>query len=248
MHEAQMHEFKCFVTLTYSDEHLPEGGTLVKKHVQKFMHDLRRHPQFDGYPIKFFACGEYGDETLRPHYHLLLFGADFPDKKLYSKSQRGDSLFTSDLLDKIWRLGQCKIGALTYESAAYCARYTLQKSGKKFDTGHYQKLDTSTGEIIEVQPEFNLMSRRPGLGQSWFDKFSGDVFPDDFILVNGRKTKPPRYYDKLLERRNPARLGSIKIHREKSAEDNSADSTPARLRVREAVKQSKISTLKRTLK
>lgn len=248
MHEAQMHEFKCFVTLTYADEHLPPGGTLKKKHVQKFMHDLRRHTLFDGYPIKFFACGEYGDETLRPHYHLLLYGVDFPDKKIYSRSQRGDTLFTSDTLDKIWRLGQCKIGALTFESAAYCARYTLQKNGKRFPVGHYQKLDSSTGEIIDVEPEFNLMSRRPGIGQSFFDRYASDVYPDDFVLINGRKAKPPRYYDKLLERSAPARLAAIKLNREKQAEEGTDETTPARLRVREAVKQSKISTLKRNLK
>jgi hypothetical protein len=247
MHEAQMHEFKCFITLTYDEANLPDGGTLVKSHLQRFIHELRRHKLFVGYPIKFFACGEYGEQTLRPHYHLLLYGVDFPDKKKYSQSERGDSLFTSAVLDQIWKRGQCKIGALTFESAAYCARYTLQKSGQRFTAGHYQTIDEITGEVIQLEPEFNSMSKHPGLGQTWFEKYSSDVYPDDFILINGRKTKPPRYYDKLLQRSNPTRLALIKISREKQSETNSHDTTTARLRVRETVKKSKLTTLKRGL-
>jgi len=247
MHEAQMHEFKCFVTLTYDEANLPHGGTLVKAHLQRFLHELRRHKQFAGIKIKFFACGEYGEQTLRPHYHALLFGVDFPDKQKYSKNGQGDSLFTSAVLDEIWKRGQCKIGALTFESAAYCARYTLAKNAKKFIAGHYQKIDEITGEVIQLEPEFNSMSKHPGLGQTWFEKYSSDVYPDDFILINGRKTKPPRYYDKLLERSNPTRLARLKINREKQSETNSHDTTTARLRVRETVKKSKLTTLKRGL-
>jgi hypothetical protein len=86
----------------------------------------------------------------------------------------------------------------------------LAKNAKKFSAGHYQKIDEITGEVIQLEPEFNSMSKHPGLGQSWFEKYSSDVYPDDFVLINGRKTKPPRYYDKLLERSNPTRLAQIK--------------------------------------
>lgn len=245
MHEAQLHEFKCFITLTYDNEHLPRGGTLVKKHLQDFFKRLRERKEFAALKIKYYACGEYGDETQRPHYHALIFGADFPDKKLYSRNAQGDSIFTSDLLDSIWSHGQCKIGALTYETAAYCARYVLKKAGKKFAAGHYERIDLETGEVITLVPEYAVMSRRPGIGADFYDRYASDIYPDDFVLHKGRKHKPPRYYDKLLERSNPARLAKIKIHRESKQADSADNNTTARLRVREAVKLSQISTLKR---
>lgn len=172
MHEAQMHEFNCFITLTYDNDNLPPGGSLDKTHIPIFIRALRDNVNFKNLKIKYYACGEYGDETLRPHYHICLFGADFPDKIRYSKTGQGHYLFTSKLLDKIWGRGGCKIGALTYETAAYTARYVLKKTGKKFPTGHFEKMDYATGEIIKLQPEFSLMSRRPGIGQTFFERFS----------------------------------------------------------------------------
>lgn len=242
-----MHEFNCFVTLTYDDDNLPHGGSLNKKHLTDFFKRLRARKEFLSIPIKYFACGEYGEQTQRPHYHACIFGIDFPDKRKYSKNGQGDFLFTSALLDEIWGLGQCKIGALSYETAAYTARYLLKKAGKQFGAGPFQKIDTTSGEVINLVPDYAVMSRRPGLGSRWFEKYATDVYPDDFVLHKGRKATPPRYYDKLLERANPLRHATTKIHREKKAALTADNSTTARLRVRETVKKSSISTLKRSL-
>ena len=81
MHERSMHERACFVTLTYDDEHLPPGKSLNYPDVQKFLRRLRKRV---GVPIRFYLCGEYGDDTDRPRYHICLFGFDFPDKALLS--------------------------------------------------------------------------------------------------------------------------------------------------------------------
>jgi len=247
MHEAQLHEFKCFITLTYDDRHLPAGGTLVPEHWTLFMKKLRKHPQFFPIPIKFMMCGEYGETTLRPHYHACIFGIEFPDQKKYSENGQGDCITTSALLDKIWSHGECKIGTLTYDSAAYTARYITKRSGKLFPLGHYTKVDQETGEVITVHPEFARMSNRPGLGKAWFEKYGNDVFPDDFVVIQGRRQKPPRYYDKLLQRQSPQLLAEIKQTRLENSAEASADHTTARLRVREKVKLSKISVLKRNL-
>lgn len=244
MHEAQLHEFKCFVTLTYDDDHLPENRTLVKKHFQEFMKNLRRHKQFAGIKIKYFMCGEYGEQTLRPHYHALIYGIDFPDKKLYSKRQ-GNLLFTSALLDKIWGRGECKIGALTFQSAAYVARYTLQKSGKKFPGGHYRLINKDTGETHDVLPEYGQASLRPAIGHDWYLRYASDIHNSDSAVVGGKEFKPPRYYDKLLKRHNPEKHENIKNARLEKQDQQSWNSTPERLRVRETVKKAATTYLKR---
>lgn len=248
MHEAACHEFNSFVTLTYDDQNLPDGGTLRPQDLDTFFKKLRKHKLFRDIKLKYFACGEYGDDKLRPHYHALLFGVDFPDKRKYRKGKNGDMLFTSDILDGIWRMGSCYLGTCTYQSAGYVARYTLKKAGKNFPAGHYQRVNTETGEIIDVFPEFQRMSRRPGIGQRWFDQFHSEVYPSDEVIVEGKSHKPPRYYDRLLARQNPARLAALKIHRENAGNLHSADRTTARLLVRETVKLAAIKSLKRELK
>ena len=124
VHEAQLHTDNCFLTLTYADEHLPKHNSVSVKELQLFMRYLRRAI----YPtkVRFFACGEYGDQFNRPHYHIALFGYDFPDKELFTK-RRANNLYISETLNKIWGKGHCSIGELNYQSAAYIARYVVKK-------------------------------------------------------------------------------------------------------------------------
>jgi len=110
---------------------------------------------------------------------------------------------------------------------------------------HYASLDLGTGEIIQRQPEYITMSRRPGIGAKFYEKFTSDIFPEDFVINRGKKIKVPKYYDRQLEKENPELLEQIKTRRQRSAAKRKADNTPERLRVRETVKLSQISTLKR---
>lgn len=247
-HEAQLHQFNCFVTLTYSDENLPEDRSLNHAHFQRFIHEVRRHPTFKGIRVSYLMCGEYGEQTLRPHYHAILFGIDFPDKKHYATRQ-GNRIFTSALLDKLWPHGQSKIGAVSPQSAAYVARYSVQNSGPKFPAGHYQWLNKTTGEIVTVKPEYGRMSTRPAIGKHWYAKFASDIHAFDSLVLQGKEFKPPRYYDKLLKQLNPERFAEIKASRLQKADTpvNHWNNTTERLRVRETVKQSKIQSLKRDL-
>ena len=95
VHEAQMYEDNAFITLTYSEQNVPPDGFLEKQHFQKFMKRLRRH--FAPKTIRFYMCGEYGEEFGRPHYHALLFGIDFADKTFH-KENHGSRLYTSGLM------------------------------------------------------------------------------------------------------------------------------------------------------
>ena len=239
-----MYEDNCFITLTYNDKHLPYGGTLVKKHYQDFMKRLRQH--YEGKKIRYFHCGEYGEESSRPHYHACLFNLDFKDKELYSEKD-GIRLYTSETLEKIWKKGFCTLGDVTFESAAYVARYIMKKvTGDKAED-HYKSLDPETGELFKIEPEYTTMSRNPGLGKKWFEEFKDDVYPGDFVVVNGTRCRPPRYYDNLLDRVDAEALEERKRERKKRGNENAADNTRERLEAKEKVKKAQIGQLKRSI-
>lgn len=244
VHEASLHEHNSFLTLTYDDEHLPKDGSLNYRHFQLFMKRLRK--AFPDSDIRFYMCGEYGETLGRPHYHCILFNHTFTDLKLFYKSSLGHSLFTSEKLDSLWGLGSCKIGAVTFESAAYVARYVMKKiTGSQADD-FYRKVDIDSGEIFWIVPEFNRMSLKPAIGADWFKKYSSDVFPHDRVVHDGTPMKPPRYYDKLHERVNPDSMSKIKVKRIVDASKFLYDNTPQRLITREKVKEASIKSLKRS--
>jgi len=232
VHESKMHKQNCFLTLTYDDEHLPATRSLDVKDWQNFAKKLRRQVG----PFRFFHCGEYGDENGRPHYHAAVFGLDFhEDRKLYKTTKTGDRLYTSARLQKVWPQGFHTIGALTFESAAYVARYVMKKINGDRAEAHYARVDPNTGECWSLKPEYTTMSRRPGIGTTWITKFSADVYPSDEVIIGGKTARPPKFYDSHLERENPELLREIKIRRAKKAAKHRFDQTPDRLAVREAV-------------
>ena len=237
MHEAQLHDANSFVTLTYAEEHLPPGGSLRKADFQRFMKRLRK--RIAG-KVRFFHCGEYGEELNRPHYHALLFGYDFPDRTPWA--ERGaHRTYRSEELEELWPMGHSEIGDVTFESAAYVARYCVKKiTGAKADE-HY--VDKSTGLIRE--PEYATMSRRPGIGAGWFEKYKADVYPSDEVVSRGHGSKPPRYYDQLLGREDPELLEQMKAARNRAR--SREDETPDRLAVREACTASRLSFSQRRL-
>lgn len=242
LHEAQMHRENCFITLTYNDQNVPADFSVKLEHFQNFMKRLRK--SLEPKKVRFFACGEYGEQTLRPHYHALIFNHQFPDLHFRRKNKHNDNLFTSEALSKLWPLGFHEIGHVTYKSAGYCARYCLKKIvGTKADD-HYMRRSPVDGQFYRVAPEFAVGSRRPGLGAGWFDKFKSDAFPSDFVVVDGRKKKPPRYY---LEKLTEEEATPIQRARKRYGLSRRSDNTPERLAVREIVQEEKIKQLKRNL-
>jgi len=250
MHENTLHSESSFLTLTYSPENLPPDGSLVLSDFQNFMKRLRKRC---GSRLRFFHCGEYGEKFSRPHYHCILFGWDFPDKVKESENHDGFTLSRSPLLEEIWGKGFCLIGAVSFESVAYVARYITKKMTGPAAELYYNDIDTETGEIHrELRPEYVTMSRRPGIGSRWFEKFKTDLYPDDFVLVprdgNFVKCKIPKYYDQLLEKTDPDLLNFVLYNRRQAGEhskvqlNNSAD----RLAVREEIHLRKAEQLNRS--
>lgn len=244
-HESYLHARNCWLTLTY--ETPPAGNTLVKRDVQLFMKRLRKHAHnSDGSKIRFFACGEYGDQNGRPHYHICIFGFDFDDKKLHNKTKYG-VIYTSPTLTKLWGKGHAVVAALTPESAAYTARYSVKKINGDLAESHYRYVDPETGVCSARLPEFGLMSSIPGLGAGFFDKYHGDLMAHDYAHVGGRKHSMPPYYDKLQKRRDPELLEELKFARTVRAKTHHTDNTPERLAVRETVHQAKANLNKRNI-
>ena len=253
MHEAQLHEHSCFLTLTYDEAHLPAGLSLDHRHFQLFMKRFREHAL--PAKIRFYMCGEYGDINGRPHYHALVFGHFPVDRVFFRTSGAGSKCYTSKSLDALWGYGSVFVGDVTFESAAYVARYVVKKVGS--DGLMREIFNVETGEIFRRSHEYGRMSLKPGIGANWFTKFASDVFPHDRVVARGVKCAVPKYYDKLLAVSSPLYLAAIKAARVDKADiaySRLLDDAPAgmrftdlqRLAVHEQVKLASIRSLTRS--
>jgi hypothetical protein len=245
MHESQCHAESSFVTLTYREELCPVS--LDYHDFQLFMKRLRRVVG----KCRFYMCGEYGEKYSRPHFHACLFGIGFNDRYFWKLSSSGERLYRSRLLESLWTVGHCLIGDVSFESAAYVARYVMKKvSGQAKDwvnpkTGLRVYERCVDGEIVDVEPEFVGMSLKPGIGADWIRRFKSDVFPHDYVVCNGFKARPPRFYDSVLSFEDAFAVDAVREQRLLAM--NPIDSTPERLAVRETVAKARLSFNKRSL-
>lgn len=241
MHEAQLHQYNQYITLTYNDENIPYQGTLHKPDIQKFWKRLRKHQA-----IRYYSCGEYGDEKERPHYHAIVFNLCLIDKVYYKTAPSGDKLYKSKYLEKIWKLGNVIIGeSVTFESCAYVSRYILKKwkAKTKYELDkHYERTNKSTGLVYQLEPEFQTMSRRPGIGTGYYEKYKTDMYQhgtDGKIVIRGGiSCSTPSFYDQKFEAEsstNSKRLEHIKEERKRLSELRADDNTPARLKTKESI-------------
>lgn len=241
MLELQYHDSAYFVTLTYNDEHVPtscyEGDfgdiypslTLCKRDCQLFMKRLRKACPNDR--IRFYLAGEYGSHTMRPHYHVIIFGLHLPPGDLieYSRSELGHKYYRSSLLERCWskKTGEydppvdCSNGCygfvlvteVSWETCAYVSRYVTKKL-----TGP----ESNFYSMFCIEPPFTLMSRKPGIGRQYYDDHP-DCFDFDYINIStdsgGRKFRPPKYYQKLFEVDEPELSAELKATRKRMAEE-----------------------------
>lgn len=244
--EASYHPTNCFLTLTYDDEHVPISNyesydqdgefdsdnpvyTLYKKDLQNFFKRLRKEISVidpisgkvtEESKIRYYACGEYGTSTLRPHYHVIVFNWFPPDAKLYNHDPRGYDFYTSEILSRVWPYGFHLVTFVTWETCAYCARYVTKKITGKY-SGFYEQFG--------IEPEFSLMSRKPGIARLYFEDHKDDIYRLDkssiirFSSPDGGLTfKPPRYFDSLFDLENPELMSGIRDNRIKIAENKLA--------------------------
>lgn len=246
LHEAKLWPNNSYVTLTYSTENLPPGGTLCVRDVQLFMKRLRKSREPS--TVRFFMGAEYGEINRRPHYHALLFNVGFADRLFHTRNARGEPLYTSAELSKLWsvdgkELGFATIGEVTFDSAVYCAKYALKKVNGDAAARHYEVYDED-GLCHARVPEFAVMSRRPGIGSGYYARYGGEVLTHDSVVVEGREVRPPRFYDT----RSADSLAGVHVAddvlcgcqlcvnkraRKRAAVLSKEDNTPARLDVKE---------------
>lgn len=194
-HETTRWENNCFLTLTYDDDHLPEDGALRRDHLQNFLKRLRKRAGDPAsaidrdrkHSIRFFGCGEYGEQEGRPHYHLLLFNCNFADRvRVHSR------LTESALVAELWPYGSNRIGEATAAAANYIAQYSL----KKQRTTNYISEDG-----VELPKPFLRMSVRPAIGLAWLDQYENDL-EHGYLIAKQHKQGIPRYYRKKIKERN----------------------------------------------
>lgn len=243
MHESTLHEQNAFITLTYSDSNLPDRGQLIKRDFQLFMKRLRK--SIAPKRVRFYMCGEYGPSLQRPHFHACLFGHDFSDRVYHHTTAAGMRLDTSEQLSKLWTYGLHSVGDVTFESAAYAARYCVQKVTGKNARFWYARVDEN-GEY-QLNPEYNDMSRKPGIASAFLAKWKSDIYPHDYVVVNGQKVRPPKFYDRIFKREDPDAFEWMQWEREANGRKNYNDNTPERLLVKQTVKEAQIRNLKRNL-
>lgn len=241
MHECQMHPYSSFVTLTYDPLFLPNNGSLTYVDFQRFMYRVRKRLG----KVRFFMCGEYGDKG-RPHFHAILFGVHFGDREYFRTLSSGHKIYRSASLESLWPHGYSSIGEVSFESAAYVARYITKKVTGELADDHYRRVDPDSGEVYNLVPEFCHMSLKPGIGFSWFEKFGVDVFPQDEVVMDGKKHSVPKYYDRLLRLQDAFVSDDIEYDRVMKAAEHVDDCSPDRLAVQEHVARARLSLSKRS--
>lgn len=252
MFEAQQWEQNSFITLTFDDAHLNQRknpDSVDKSEFQRFMKRLRRRNE--NKKIRFYHCGEYGELNRRPHYHACLFNHDFDDKQLWS-TKEGNNLYISGELESLWPYGFSTVGEVTFESAAYVARYIMKKINGKLAEDHYQVvkgINLETGEVDykPIEPEYTTMSRRPGIGRKWYEKYkNSDLYNKDYVMVRGKRMNAPKAFDRWLEQDDPELYDIIKENRTEALE-TLAWETPSRLEIRRESLEVKLNRKRRTL-
>ncbi len=264
VHEAAMHvddHGNSWATLTYrspsacTDQqykdgyYVPQKYSLDPSHVSKFIRSLRKaNPD---HKIRYFYCGEYGDDNDRPHYHICVFNHSFRDQSLWQDDE-GLYTYTSEELQKHWPWGFTTVAELNLRTAAYTAGYALKKITGTRAEDHYLRCD-AYGEAYWLMPEFIRMStgrgKPSGIGASFYEKYKNDIFPADTSPVPGHGTEQlvPRYYQNILAEQNPSMLAVIQQTRQKFISEHAADFTPERLRAKYKCARAKQNTLKRNL-
>lgn len=219
-HEAATSDKSSFVTLTYNDTSLPAYGSLQYKDLTKFLKRARK--QFG--KLRYYAVGEYGDQSLRPHYHLCIFGHDFTENRIVTRMSP-HMLWTQTALTNCWGLGRVEIGALSFETARYTASYVTKKLRSK---QRYVRIDDTTGELVAVEQPRAFMS--DNLGKQWWIQYGQQLEYNDYVIINGKKQKPPKAYDRWLSEIKPKVIEEIKSNRIKKAKPSTKEQDRARAR------------------
>lgn len=230
VHELEFHEYSCFCTFTFDNEHLPRDLSVSVRTHQLLMKRIRKA---FGSGIRFIMASEYGELYGRPHYHYCFFGLNLPDKE-YLYSCNGVKYYTSQAIQSVWPYGRVIVGDVNFEAVAYVARYVLKKA-------------KGDDRFPNRAKEFFLVSRKPGIGYQWLQKYGSNTYDNDYVIIRGKRMKPPKYYDSKWSEDHPEWIEQIKNNRISSMLIHEENNTFDRLTTRERCHQAKASRLIRPL-
>lgn len=199
--ESKLHKKSCFVTLTINDENLldlcplSKSGnycSLNKKLVQLFMKRLRKNLT---HRIRFYAVGEYGEHTKRPHYHAIIFGIGPEDRQV---------------IESCWPYGFVSVASVVPGSIAYVARYCVKKLFS----------DSLDYESEGILPEFSLMSNRPGIGFNAMEKGVRRTSDGQmFVWYQGKRFGVPKYFKQKIRSAYEAYIARVRSVADRDREE-----------------------------
>lgn len=229
----------CFITLTYSENNLPEYSSLQVADLQNFLKKIRR----DIGPVRYLACGEYGTSgTKRPHYHLCLFGADFHKDRVQFAQEGRNITWISKQLEETWGRGFAMLAPLNFATASYVAGYVMKKAKTSQHEREFGFIKPDLTPFVKKQ-EFVTMSRKPGLGTDYFKKFWREIYPRDTVRIEGKEYRPPKFYDDLLLLHDPVLYDQV-IAKRKTWLEKQPPTTEQELKARQRNFQARMATKK----
>ena len=185
-----------------------------------------------GINLRYYACGEYGEESNRPHYHAIVFGY-WPFDAVQRPGRKNFVYYTSDFIRRCWPFGNHIVTCVTYETCQYTAQYILKKQLGKDAADYYKALG--------IASERAMMSLKPGIGATWFDKYHDDIYKDDTLIIAGRKLRAPKYYDRLFDiYYGSDAFDQVKLNRKKFAKYLQAKACGTDLKVKEVIAAAKL--------
>lgn len=214
--ESLYHKHNYFVTLTYEDDHISLGKygnpTLVREHFTQFIKRLRMamERKFGHTGIRYFGCGEYGDQTMRPHLHIILFNCPIPDLsinfvddegQITQRKSRYGFMYFSKFIKDLWPYGFITVEDANYNTEAYVSRYIMKKQKGQEGKEVYEKK-------LGVLPPFLAMSLKPAIGSQYFEDNEKWLIDHPSIIVPRGDKEPlvsgiPRFYKHRILDRHP---------------------------------------------
>lgn len=238
MHEALFYPDRTwFVTNTLSPEFASVDSSVSKETHRRYMKRVRR--AFG--PTRYVAVGEYGKRTKRAHYHYGLFGPLLTDLKFAGKNDRGERYYRSPALEAVWPFGFVEVSPLDFGLAKYLAGYLARdRNAKREGSADYVHDD---GTVVARELPFFTMSRRPGIGREYVEKYGAQLGAGDFIVVDGRKHFTPSYYRRIVGEYFPDLAKRLDAEREAAVYTPEAKAArrPARRAAKAAILEAKLS-------
>ena len=192
------------------------GYSLYPEHMKTFLNTLRKYYERKGHTgIKYYYCGEYGTETHRPHYHIILMNCPLDIMQFYDTHVDGNfkAHWKSHELERFWKKGMIDIAELEWSCAAYVARYCTKKLN--FDQDKRVYLDKG------LIPEFVRPSK--GIGFEYYKTHKNDIYKNDEMIMktvkgNVGSIKPPKAFDRKFKEADPIGFRKIQESRRRAGE------------------------------